>query len=102
MADGEDIKVTARQVIELYHQNTRSTATPFDIWQSGDAILLRVDEVETESRESIAELESEIEPIETNITEIQQVLAKVIFGLNEQNINFSDEQINEFRNKYLI
>lgn len=98
---------TARQIIEAYHRSVVRTATTYDVWQAGDALLGRIEEVADELtvvEERVEVIEEEIEPlptIEENVREIQDVVAAMIFELNEIGINFQLDQINEFRIKYL-
>ena len=101
------IETTPRQVVDLYFRNVNTTATTYDVWQVGDVLLRNIEEAETRLdvvEEDIVTIEEEIEPIPTleeNMTEVQEVIAKMIFELNELGINFNFEQINNFRDKYL-
>ena len=98
---------SARNIVDLYFKNVNTTASPSDVYQVGNALVNRIDEVDAgvnSNSSSITEIENELKPlptIEENITEIQDVMAKMIFNLNELGIEFEFEQINNFRDKYL-
>lgn len=106
-SDPAEIESTARQVVDLYFRNVNTTATTYDVWQVGDALLDNIEEIEVRVdvlETDVAIIEEEIEPIPTleeNMIEVQEVVAKMIFELNELGINFQLDQINEFRIKYL-
>ncbi len=103
-----EVETTPRQVVYLYKSNVNIPAQTKDVYLIGTVLLDDIDRVEAlvgDNTSSIAEIESEITPIPTieqNITEIQEVTAKMIFNLNELGIQFEFEQVNNFRDKYLI
>jgi len=98
---------SARYVVDLYARNVSSTATTKDLFRVGDALLGSIDELDARvdsADESIAEIETEIEPIpllQKQMAEVQTVVAQMIFDLNEIGIDFSFKEIYDFRKKYL-
>jgi len=98
-------EVTARNIVDLYFRNVNTTASPYDLWQVGDAILDYVDERSSESESSLAifelETDARFRAIERKVVEMEQVVAKMIFDLNEIGIDFSFKEIYDFRKQYL-
>jgi hypothetical protein len=111
MSDGSvhitptEVESTARQVVDLYFRNVNTTASPYDLWQVGDALLGYIGEVSSESESSLAVFELETDArfraIERRVVELEQVVAKMIFDLNEIGIDFNFKEIYDFRKQYL-
>lgn len=100
-------EITARNIVDLYLKNINQYATPYDIYLVGNAILGRTDSVdeaivviEEEVTTLTEDTESEFRTVEQRLTDIEEVLALLIFELNEIGFSFTNK-IEEFRNDNL-
>lgn len=73
---------TARQIVEAYHRNIHVTATTFDVWTVGDAILreaseldVRVDVIEEDLETFEERTERRLNTLEAKVSELEENLS---------------------------